>query len=316
MNSATMEDARTTFAAKARTFHLAARALPPTQRRDATVVYAFCRMLDDAVDEAADPGAAGLELDRIRTDLLREDATDPLVAAFREVMKRLGADLRPALALIEGVATDLGRIRLADEEELVRYCYGVASTVGLLMCPVLEVRSPWARAHAIDLGIAMQLTNIARDVAEDAERGRVYLPRTWLRHAGTTPEAVLGGTAPPDAVAVAVERVLDLADRYYASGEAGLRAIPLPGRLAIVIASRVYRGIGVKLRRQGCDALAGRVVLGVPEKGWRVVCAAAALTSPSMTGRRKGRAHDAALHLPLRGFPGVDTAGSRAAQQL
>jgi 15-cis-phytoene synthase len=304
MSGTTQDAAHTVFAAKARTFHLASRALPGGQREDAALIYAFCRAVDDAVDEVADPVEAALRLGRIRTDLLRRHPAEPLVGAFREVMERRGASLRPALQLIDGVAADLGQVRVTDEAELIRYCYGVASTVGLLMCPVLEVRSHAALAHAIDLGIAMQLTNIARDVAEDAGRGRVYLPRTWLREAGTTPEAVLDGSASPAAVARAVERTLALADRYYASGDAGLRAIPLRSRLAILVASRVYRGIGEKLRRRGCDPLPGRTVLAPGEKMWRVVCALGALASPSILGWGEGRAHDATLHLPLRGLRG------------
>jgi len=304
MSGSTQGAAYTVFAAKARTFHLASRALPRSQREDAALIYAFCRTVDDAVDEVPDPVEAARRLGRIRSDLLRSRSTDPLVGAFREVMERRGAPLRPALELIDGVAADLGQVRVADEAELVRYCYGVASTVGLLMCPVLEVRSRAALAHAIDLGIAMQLTNIARDVAEDAGRGRVYLPRTWLRDAGTTPEAMLDGSAIPVAVARAVERTLDLADRYYASGDAGLRAIPLRSRLAILVASRVYRGIGEKLRRGGCDVAAGRTVLGTPEKVWRVLCALGALASPSILGWGEGLAHDGTLHQPLAGLRG------------
>lgn len=193
---------------------------------------------------------------------------------------------------------------MADDAELVRYCYRVASTVGLMMCGVLGVRCREALPHAIDLGIAMQLTNICRDVAEDAARGRVYLPAERLRSAGIDPEDVVRGTADPERVASVVRSVLALADRYYRSADGGMRDIPWRFRPAILVASRTYRAIGVRLRRR--RPTAGRTVVPWPEKlAWSAAAVAASLR-PAILGITPRWAHDRALHQALRGLPGAN----------
>src|SRR5690606_4571262 len=157
-----------------------------------------------------------------------------------------------------------------------------------------------ALAHAVDLGIAMQLTNICRDVAEDASRGRVYLPRCRLEAAGTSPEEIVSGRAAPAKVAAVVRDLLDLADAYYESADAGMRFIPDRARLAILVASRIYRAIGWRLRRRGGDALAGRTVVPAHEKAaWVFVAFAAWLATVLSRARRE---HRSELHRPLDGL--------------
>ncbi|MGM0558718.1 MAG: phytoene/squalene synthase family protein, partial [Myxococcota bacterium] len=214
-------------------------------------------------------------------------------------------DIMYALELIEGVESDLGTVVFESDRELLRYCYRVAGTVGLMMCAVLGVDEQEALPHAIDLGVAMQITNICRDVLEDAQRGRVYLPADRLRAAGTSSKAVLDGDADRDAVARVVDDLLELANSYYASADDGMRYIPARCRLAIVVASRVYRAIGVKLRSNGSDALAGRTIVGWAGKTWWVWLSLFAYTSPRISGLGSYREHDAELHEALRGLPGV-----------
>ncbi|MEO0603436.1 MAG: squalene/phytoene synthase family protein, partial [Myxococcota bacterium] len=167
------------------------------------------------------------------------------------------------------VLGDLDLVRVADDAELFRYGYGVAGTVGLLMCGVLGVEDEAAYARAVDLGIAMQITNICRDVKEDAVRGRVYLPADRLRAAGVDPEALVTGEADPAAVASVVGDLFEVADQFYQSGDECLRAIPMPARGAILVASRVYRAIGTRLgRRHAYNALHGRTVVPVSQRLW------------------------------------------------
>jgi phytoene synthase len=194
----------------------------------------------------------------------------------------------------------------SDDDELLRYCYRVASTVGLMMCAVLGVREPSAFPHAVDLGVAMQLTNICRDVREDARMGRVYLPASRLEAAGLTPDDLLQDRVDREALARVVADLLHLADRYYASADAGMRWIPARARTAIVVASRVYRAIGVKLRRRGCDAWSGRTVVGGVEKvGW-LAAALAASVGPTIAGWGPPARHVASLHGSLAGLPGAN----------
>jgi phytoene synthase len=163
--------------------------------------------------------------------------------------------------------SDLDLVRIQSDRDLVRYCYRAAGTVGLMMCAVLGVRDPRAWRHAVDLGIAMQLTNISRDVLEDAQAGRVYLPAERLSAYGVTPEEVVDGQADAGAISLVVEDVLVLAEGYYQSGDAGMRFLPTRARWAILVASRLYRGIGRRLRRrQQSNPLLGRVVVPWFEK--------------------------------------------------
>jgi 15-cis-phytoene synthase len=298
--------AREVFRRNARTFWLAARLLPRQTRDDAAIVYAFCRLVDDTADEAQDVENARLALEALSNEICGLSSPRPLVACFRETAQRMRLPLESARELIAGVRSDLGPVRIADDAELVRYAYRVASTVGLMMCAVLGVRRREALPHAVDLGIAMQLTNIARDVAEDARRDRVYLPVRRLRAAGVDAESLVRGTAQPQDVARVVAQVLELADGYYRSADEGMRDLPARVRPAILVASRVYRAIGLCLRRRGCDALAGRTVVpGRTRAYWMARAAAGALT-PRMLGWAPRGAHDRTLHTALRGLPGVN----------
>ncbi len=302
-------ESRDVLARHARSFQLASRFLPADVRDDAALCYAFCRMVDDAVDETADPVLARRAAEDLLDELKGRRAPRPVVLAWRHMALRRRIPGAAAYALLEGALADTGEVRLEDDAALVEYGYLVAGTVGVMMCGLLGVRDRDALPHAIDLGIGMQLTNICRDVREDAARGRVYLPRTRLLAHGTTPEAVLDGTAPRAAVAAVVLEVLDLAERYYASAEQGMRAIPWRARLAIYAASRLYAAIGRKLARSGGDALAGRTVVGPWERAWCVVRAVAAWGWSHLARGAETR-HDASLHLPIVGRVGVRHAGT------
>ncbi len=307
-----VRESREVLARHARTFELAGRFLGPARRDEAAVVYAFCRLVDDAIDEASDPALGAAALAAVEAELRGEAPARPLVAVFAAQLDAYGVDREVALELIAGVRSDSGPVALADDAALLRYCYRVAGTVGLMMCGVLGVRDPAAAPFALDLGVAMQLTNICRDVAEDARRGRVYLPLTRLARLGAGAPDLLEGGAPRVAVSAVVLDLLGLADRFYASADAGMRFIPWPSRLAILVASRVYRAIGLVLRARGGDALAGRAV--VPRLA-RLAWSAAALARFAATLLPQGAApdHDPTLHRWLVGLPGTDPrAGSRA----
>jgi phytoene synthase len=208
------------------------------------------------------------------------------------------------LQLIAGVRSDLDLVGVPDERALIRYCYRVAGTVGVMMCGVLDVHSPHAHAYAIDLGIAMQLTNICRDVAEDATAGRRYLPASMV-----------GELAPYELISPSEERLsrvrecvgalLNLADKYYASGEIGLSYLPLRARCGILVAARVYRAIGTRLRMRGHAFWQGRVMVTDREKA--VITARALLIAPlQIAFWRQPSGHDPRLHAALGGLPGIE----------
>lgn len=297
---------REVLATHARSFRWASRFLPPEARDDAAVVYAFCRLVDDIADESSDAQTARRQLHRLEREVRREEPARPLVSEFLKVAERRHIDVRSALELIAGVLSDLDAVIVQSDAELLRYCYRVAGTVGLMMCGVLGVTDRVAHPHAIDLGVAMQLTNICRDVLEDAGRGRVYLPADRLRVRGVEPEDLLAGRADRDAVAAVVRDLLRVAENYYESADQGLQYIPPRSRLAIVVASRLYRAIGLKLwRRRNGDALRGRTWITAPGKLALVGVSLAHFVRPTILGLSSPGSHDRTLHRALRGLPGV-----------
>ncbi|RME21610.1 MAG: phytoene/squalene synthase family protein [Deltaproteobacteria bacterium] len=284
-----------------RSFWLAARVLSPDQRQEAAILYAFCRHVDDLVDEADDPTRASEGLASIRAELRGETAPRPVVAAARRLVVRRGVPMHALLDLVDGVQGDLGAVAVADDRELLRYCYRVAGAVGLAMCPIIGVHDPQAAAFAVDLGVGMQITNICRDVLEDAERHRCYLPQARLLAAGTSQAALLSGAASPTAVASVVRDLLTLADCYYDSAERGMAAIPWRARVAIRIAARVYRAIGHRiLDRHGGDPMHGRTVVPTGARLW--LAGQAVLQSLGEAAWRRSWTlpeHDSALHLHI-----------------
>jgi len=208
------------------------------------------------------------------------------------------------IALIDGLLQDQKPVRIKDQAALLRYAYRVAGTVGLLMCHVLDCDADRARAHAIDLGIAMQLTNIARDVLEDAEMGRRYLPASWV--GAVTPEQIsaasqqLGDPLTP-LVADAVHRLLDLAERYYQSGACGFGYLPFRAHVAIAVAARVYRQIGIQLANTGYAWHRGRQVTG---RATKIRCSLVAIGTVWRRFWWRGT-HQKSLHIGLEGLPYV-----------
>jgi phytoene synthase len=293
------------LAANGKSFYWARRFLGERMGTDAAKLYAFCRLLDDMADGDIENGPARLAV--IRRDLLAgRDGDDPAFAAFMPLMRKKRFPPDVLVALIDGLLDDQADVvALADEAALLRYAYRVAGTVGILMCHVLDCHSLAARAYAIDLGVAMQLTNIARDVLEDAEMGRRYIPGSWVDDA--TPAEIRSAAADlpaPTAVAVtgAVGRLLDLAEDFYASGACGYPYLPWRAHLSIAVAARVYRQIGVQLRGAGLAWHQGRQVTS---KATKIRCSLLALASLRRRLGIGGAAHDPRLHTALRGLPYV-----------
>ncbi len=284
-----VEDARAVLARHARSFRWATPFLGTAARDDAAVAYALCRLIDDVADEHDDTPAArahaAFELHALRAELQGVAPARPLVAAFLDLQQRRGIDPGAMTDLIAGALSDLALRDVRDEAELDLYAYRVAGTVGLMMCGILEASGPAARAPAVALGVGMQLTNIARDVAEDARRGRVYLPATWLNDAGVRPDDVRAQRDPQRVFAV-VRRLLARAEASYAAADCGLSALPWRARLAVLVAGRLYRAIGAEVLRLGVAALRTRAYVPWHRKvALAVGAVASALTSrPSVVG--------------------------------
>jgi len=257
--------ARRILAHHSRSFAFAARLLPAWCRDDAAALYAWCRRCDDAVDSPRDSVARAAAVAQLRAELARiygpAVESDPVLAGFQEVVRRHAIPRRYPQDLVDGMAMDVGAVRYRTFDDLLLYCYRVAGTVGLMMARIMNVRDPSALRRAADLGIAMQLTNICRDVAEDAARDRIYLPADVL-------EAWRRPGDPGGEVARAVAELLRRADDFYASADAGLPALPVRCAIGIRAARLIYAEIGRVIARRQFDVRAGRAVVSRARKIW------------------------------------------------
>lgn len=253
-----------------KSFALACKLLPQNRREDVAVVYAWCRRADDAIDFSSGD-VQRRALVRLREELSSvyagDSQADPTLAAFQRVVQAYGIPALYPAELLRGMEMDVLGTPYATLEELIAYCYRVAGTVGLMMCHVFGVSHPRALQHAAHLGIAMQLTNICRDVQEDWERGRVYLPAELLPGLSA---GGAGNTALPvqarGLIGKAVRELLVRAERYYRSADRGLPFLPWSAALAVGTARSVYAAIGRELARRGYDVFAGRAVVPLPLK--------------------------------------------------
>ncbi|MEZ5581514.1 MAG: phytoene/squalene synthase family protein [Candidatus Competibacteraceae bacterium] len=297
--------ARLTLKQHGKSFHWAGVLLAPEQAHHAAVLYAFCRTADDLAD-ATDPDTARAGLTAIRQALAQGVSADPTVSAFLRLAAAQQLPMMPAQVLIDTLINDVDAVRLQTWDELLRYAYGVASTVGILMCGVLGVRDSAALPFAIDLGIAMQLTNIARDVLEDAARDRVYLPQEATPISLNPHRLMAGDAATRDAAHNVIQQVLQRADGYYRSADQGMRYLPWRARLAILTAARVYEAIGGVVLARRDDYWGNRCYVGVAGKCWHTVRAlGAALSQPCYWRRGQPPHHQRDLHRALQGLPGA-----------
>ncbi len=261
-----------------RSFYAASRLLPAAVRDAAVATYAFCRAADDAVDDAGSPAEARVrhavtrrQLDRIYDGQPVESASG---RAFARVVAASGIPREEPEALLDGMAQDLGTVRIPDEDGVLLYCYRAAGVVGRMMSRIMGRADAEALARAVHLGIAMQLTNIARDVGEDARRDRVYLPATWLAEADGSATMVLQARPSP-AVRRVTLRIVALAERYYGSGIAGIGLLPAGCRPAILSAALLYRAIGRRVRARDGDGVTERARVGRTHKAALVALAVA-----------------------------------------
>ena len=266
----TVDQAASAAIAKgSRSFALASTLFRPAMRTNAHRLYAWCRHCDDVIDgqnlgfgEVHTAGAAHrpcrADLDRLRAQTLGalrgEPQAEPAMEAFRQVALSTDMPVRHPLDLLAGFEMDVEARSYGTLQHTIEYCYHVAGVVGVMMAIVMGVDpgDDETLDRAADLGIAFQLTNICRDAVDDAAIGRVYLPADLLAEHGVaaTPEAVRD-LANRDALWAAATRLLDEADRYYASSGPGVRRLPIRAGFAVAAARGVYRDIGRVVRRRG-----------------------------------------------------------------
>ena len=251
-----------------KSFYWAGKFLSEKYINRAAELYSFCRALDDIAD-SGDPTSLK-HLTDIKLNInnnLYSDIENSYSIKYPQFFNV--SSKKAAMDLIDGLILDQKSILFEDVSELIRYSYHVAGTVGIMMCDALKCENQDAKLFAIDLGIAMQMTNIARDVLEDAKMGRRYIPASWIGN--ISPEDIVSAVKKNDnkkydTISQGIKKLLTLADKYYISGTMGFRYLPFKTRMAISIASGVYRQIGIQLKRKDYNWYHGRQVTSIPTK--------------------------------------------------
>ena len=250
-----------------RSFYAASFLLPREVRDPAAALYAFCRVADDSMDQ---PGSGSRNLAEFRIRLASiyagRPAPTPEDRAFASVVHHYRIPRALPEALLEGFEWDLANRCYEDMEELHAYSARVAGTVGSMMAIIMGVRDSGVIARACELGMAMQLTNIARDVGEDARAGRLYLPRQWLREAGLNPDTWLDAPGFNPQLALVIDRLLREAEVLYTRAESGIAALPPACRMGIRSASRIYAEIGREIRNRHLNSVSSRAVVPASRK--------------------------------------------------
>ena len=245
-----------------KSFYWASFFLPKKNRIAASRLYSICRYLDDVADNSKLDTSSQI---KNIFDQIKENESSEINIFFKKNNINLGI----LKDLIDGLISDQQNVRVTDEKELIDYSYKVAGTVGLMMLPIINTKDAEARKHAIDLGIAMQLTNIARDVYEDAKMNRLYLPKEWLGQVSTSDliDNKLDDQK-KKLIELSIKNLIELSDKFYANGFSGMKFIPLRTRLAIFFAAKIYKGIGEKIKSGGYVYKLERIYLNKLEKLW------------------------------------------------
>ena len=253
-----------------KSFFAASRVLPSRVRADATALYAFCRVADDAIDNAANTTERSEALIQLRHRLNAIYSGEPLPYAedilLAPIVKQHHIPQAILSALLEGFAWDAQGRRYQTLGELHDYAARVAGTVGVMMAMIMGCKSETALERACELGAAMQLTNIARDIGEDARAKRVYLPIQWFDAEGIDVNQWLEQPILCPAIQRMTERLLAEADRLYTQAKLGIAALPIDCRAAILSAARVYAEIGSLVRQNNCDSVSQRAIVPFSRK--------------------------------------------------
>ena len=242
-----------------KSFYWASFFLPKRNKDAATKLYSICRFFDDLADDSNED----------QTKILTEEfkkICDDLSHPINEFFTSHNLSIKILGDLVDGLVKDQTDVRIKNEKELIQYAYQVAGTVGLMMSPLIMVNNNKANKHAIDLGIAMQLTNIARDIYEDALMNRIYLPQDWISNTDISELTDISSNKDLIQIKGAIKRLILLSETYYKNGFAGMRYIPLKTRLAIFFAAKIYRAIGQKIKKNRYEYSYKRIYVSTIEK--------------------------------------------------
>lgn len=252
---------------RAKTFYFASFFFNKKIRQEISTLYIFCRYIDDISDSGnLNKIKAKQKLKDITEDLKKLESKDIIVEKFIRLMIKKKIQIRTPIMLINGVMQDLGKVELKNLEELIIYSYKVAGTVGLMVCNILEVNKKQLKFKGVQLGIAMQITNIIRDIDEDLKRNRIYFPLEYLTIKKNKPKQILNDRELQKEFSKNIGKLKDFSDLIYTNSRIGIYKLPIRFRLPIAIASKLYQGIGYKIKKYQYNVWNKRHYLSFVEK--------------------------------------------------
>jgi len=293
---------RNTLRDNSKSFNWASKLFSKEKRNLIALLYFFCRTLDDIADEKSEENFSRLIAFKEliidgRQKKVRANHTGELYRAYQD----LNLNKEVLIHLLDGLISDQQAVEIKNERELIIYCYRVAGTVGLLMCPILGCQKREAYKFAVDLGVGMQLTNIARDVYEDSSLERRYLPESWLGSM-TTKEIREASLSPKSEsykkIRSATHKLLNLAQAYYSSGRRGLFYLPHSSKFGVAAAAYIYEDIGRKIRSKSFDWGKKRAFTTTTDKIFATIIS----TRYLINFRQKPPIHSTGLHYHLKEF--------------
>ncbi len=251
---------------RAKTFYFASLFFSKSTQNDIKIIYLFCRYIDDLGDDKNFESCSKINLKKIKNELKRKASNNLIVSDYIKILIKYNINTSIPVDLINGVLSDLGKVDIKTLDELLIYSYKVAGTVGLMMCNLMNVKKKELRIKGVQLGIAMQMTNIARDIREDLQRGRVYFPKELRSKKNKNFNKLLNCENLKKEFAKDLKKLLDFSDIIYQIAWKGIIKLPIKYKLPIAIAAYLYQSIGFKIRRLEYNIWKGRVYLSIFEK--------------------------------------------------
>ena len=230
-------------------------------------LYSFCRFIDDISDSGnLDKSTSKKILKEIKKEIKKKKSDNIIISKFLGLIKNLKIDAKIPLDLIDGVLSDLNKVNFINIKELENYSYSVAGTVGLMMCSIMNIKHKSLKIHAIELGIAMQITNIARDIREDLDKGRLYMPQTLRSFNFKNLEELKNNKNKINLFCKDNIKMITYSDAIYTSAKMGIYKLPFKYRLPIMLASNLYQEIGRKILKNPLDVWKTRVYVSILSK--------------------------------------------------
>ncbi len=251
---------------RAKTFYFASIFLPNKIRKDIENLYIFCRYIDDIGDDGNFTKKVAIKkLDKIKSQIIIKKSDNLIIAEFISLQNKYKINSSIPIDLIDGVKSDLNNVDFKNSKELLKYCYQVAGTVGYMFCKIIKINNSKLIFRGIQLGVAMQRTNISRDIKEDLESNRMYLPKEARQYKGAK-KKIIHNNKLKKTISEDLLRFLEKTEKFYQNSWIGIRKLPFKYAVPVSIAAELYQRIGNKIVKNNCNIWDRRIYLNKFEK--------------------------------------------------